>query len=124
MNPFPSQERLMLRPQVRVLLPLALALALASSLGLAGVPETAVSGALPAERLTLDNFNKLMKVEKARAGAQRDLNLERAMAMHGDPDTIRRWATQLEADKTTSAALKSAGMSAQEYTRTLVAVLQ
>jgi hypothetical protein len=104
-------------------LALALALALSLSLTIAGVPGTDI-GAAPPERLTLESFNKLMKVEKARAGTPRDANLERAMAMHGDPDTIRRWATQLESDKTASAAIKSAGMTAQEYTRTLVAVLQ
>src|SRR5262249_61308640 len=85
----------------------------------AGVPGLDI-GTAPPERLTLDSFNKLMKVEKARAGAPRDTNLERAMAMHGDPDTIRRWTTQLDTDKATSAAIRSAGMTAEEYTRTLV----
>jgi len=104
-------------------LTLGLAVALTSSWCLAGVPGLDI-GTAPPERLTLDSFNKLMKVEKARAGAPRDTNLERAMAMHGDPDTIRRWTTQLDTDKATSAAIRSAGMTAEEYTRTLVAVLQ
>ena len=113
----------MLRTYFRMAtLTLGLAVAL-TSWCLAGVAVADLAAA-PPERLTLDNFNKLMKVEKARAAAPRDANLERAMAMHGDPDTIRRWAAQLDADKASSAAIKSAGMTPQEYTRTLVAVLQ
>jgi hypothetical protein len=107
----------MLRMNARLAVPaLALTLALGSSWCLAG--------AEPPERLTLESFNKVMKVEQARAGSVRDLNLERAMAMHGDPDTIRRWSAQLEADKKSSDAIKGAGMTAAQYTRTLVAMLQ
>ena len=73
---------------------LVLALAHMSSLCLAGTPATTPIAA-PSGRLTLESFNKLMKAEKALTAASidRDANLERALAMHGDPDTVRRWTT-------------------------------
>jgi len=114
----------MFRVNVRLAPPtLVLALALASSWCLASAVG-ADAGAAPPERLTLESLTKLMKAEQALAGTTRDANLERAIAMHGDSDTIRRWAAQLDSDKKASAAIRSAGLTTQEYTKTLVAVLQ
>ena len=129
-NPFSPQEKLMFRKNARLAVSmLALVLVATVSWCLADAPKTtgahtATAGAAPVERLTLESYNKLMKAEKALAGTTRDPNLERALAIKGDPDTIRRWATQIESDKKASAAIRSAGMTPQEYTHTLVALLQ
>lgn len=89
------------------------------------VDREAMARTSPDRPLTADAFDKLMKAESNLKGVlQRDINLDRSLAMNGNENALEGWQHRLDTVPAVTEAIKNAGMTTQEYVAAFVSIVR